>query len=264
MLKTTGECCHTPFDATQDTESCKECVASLNFTFLKKHDLNGVFVRTTLKPTLYNGRKPIYVNLDEWARKGGRGQPLYIYYVEEQKLWMMGYQYTNNQAQAYFKMDAQCPRDFGGMHTNQAGQWQPSDFSVVTVPNEGAPADTDHVSWNMESKAWEVFQDHSMEEDDETNGAKESTQKSEEKQQDDGPGNYRIISAGPSLKALPVSTEFARTSAKVGEVALQQEVKVLEVAAELNDGRKRARIADPAGWITLMTAKSGVRFATKQ
>jgi len=61
-----------------------------------------------------------------------------------------------------------------------------------------------------------------------------------------------------------VSKEFARTSEKVGEVALQQEVKVLEVAAELNDGRKRARIAEPAGWITVMTVKSGVRFAMKQ
>merc|ERR1740121_1482855 len=164
-------------------------------------------------------------------------------------------------AQAFFKRDAQCPRDFGWMHTNQAGQWLPADFSVVTVPNEGAPADTDHVSWNLESKAWEVFEDHSMEDEDETNGAKESTQKPEEsvtesanlqsksqseKQQDDGPGNYRVISAGPNLKELPVSKEFSRTSAKVREVA-----------AELNDGRKRARIADPAGWITLMTTKSG-------
>jgi len=263
MLKTTGECCHTPFDPTQDTESCKECVASLNFTFVKKPDLSGVFVRTTLKPTLYNGRKPIYVNIDEWARKAGRGQPLYMYYVEEQKLWMMGYQYTNNMAQAYFKMDAQCPRDFGGMHMNQAGAWMPNDFSVATVPNAGALAGTEHVSWNMESKSWEVFVDHSMEDEDETDGAKESKSQAET-QQDDGPGNYRVISAGKSLKALPVSKEFARTSEKVGEVALQQEVKVLEVAAELNDGRKRARIAEPAGWITVMTVKSGVRFAMKQ
>jgi hypothetical protein len=278
MLKTTGECCHTPFDPTQDTESCKECVASLNFSFATKPDLSGTFVRTTLKPTLFNGRKPIYVNLDEHARKGGRGSLLYMYYVEEQKLWMMGYQYTNNMAQAFFKRDAQCPRDFGWMHTLQQNAWREADFSVATVPNEGAPADTEHVSWNMESNAWEVFQDHSMDEEDEASGAKESAQKSEEKakestkpqsksqaekQQDDGPGQYIVVSAGPSLKALPVSKEFARTSAKVGEVALQQEVEVMEVAAELNDGRKRARIANPEGWITLMTAKTGARFAKK-
>jgi hypothetical protein len=82
--------------------------------------------------------------------------------------------------------------------------------------------------------------------------------------QDDGPGTYRVVSAGPTLKALPVSKDYDRTSAKVGEVALQQELKVLEVAAELNDGRRRARIAEPAGWITLETPKKSIRFATKQ
>jgi len=83
-------------------------------------------------------------------------------------------------------------------------------------------------------------------------------------EQDDGPGTYRVISAGPRLKALPVSKDYDRTSAKVGEVALEQVVSVLEVAAELNDGRRRARIANPPGWITLMATKNGVRFATKQ
>ncbi|CAK0814920.1 unnamed protein product [Prorocentrum cordatum] len=83
-------------------------------------------------------------------------------------------------------------------------------------------------------------------------------------EQDDGPGTYRVISAGPRLKALPVSKDYDRTSAKVGEVVVQQEVKVLQVAPELNDGRRRARIADPAGWITLLATKKNVRFAVKQ
>jgi hypothetical protein len=81
--------------------------------------------------------------------------------------------------------------------------------------------------------------------------------------QDDGPGTYRVISAGP-LEALPVNKDYARTSATVGEVAMQQEVEVLEVAAELEDGRKRARIADPAGWITLLDTKPFFRYARKQ
>jgi len=89
-------------------------------------------------------------------------------------------------------------------------------------------------------------------------------QRRAEQLSDDGPGTYRVISAGPNLKALPVSKDYDRASAKVAEVALQQEVRVLEVAPELNDGRRRARIAEPAGWITVLSTKNSVRFATRQ
>jgi len=89
-------------------------------------------------------------------------------------------------------------------------------------------------------------------------------QRSAKEPLDDGPGTYRVTSAGPSLKALPVSKDYDRASAKVGEVALHQEVMVLEVAPELNDGRRRARIAEPAGWITVLATKNHVRFATRQ
>jgi len=163
VLKQTGECCHTPFDPTQDTESCKECVASLNFTFPVRPDLSGTFVRTTMKPTEYNGRKPIYVNINKKD-----GPPLYMYYVEPQKLWMMGFHYTNNIAEGYFKRDAQCPRDFGDMYLGMSGQWLPNQFSVATVPNEGAPDGTDHVSWNLESKAWERFESQESVDDDDS------------------------------------------------------------------------------------------------
>jgi len=95
------------------------------------------------------------------------------------------------------------------------------------------------------------------------NARLDSKTMTDDEQEDDGPGAYSVVSAGPALKTLPVTKDYARTSAKVGEVALQQEVTVMEVAAELNDGRRRARIADPPGWITLLSTKNKVRFAVK-
>lgn len=78
------------------------------------------------------------------------------------------------------------------------------------------------------------------------------------------PGKYRIVSAGP-LKELPVNAERSRTSAAVAQLSIGTEVEVVEVAPELDGGRRRARIAAPAaGWITIANeSPGGSRFAER-
>lgn len=73
----------------------------------------------------------------------------------------------------------------------------------------------------------------------------------------DVPGKYRLI-----RKAI-VKEEAAWESRPVRELEAGAVVDVLEVAATLVDQRVRARISEPAGWISLFSAANGVRFAER-
>lgn len=75
---------------------------------------------------------------------------------------------------------------------------------------------------------------------------------------DDGPGDYAIT------QTAAVKAGQALSSRKVRDLRPGTEVKVLEVAFEgRTETRVRARIEQPAGWITLQDPK-GHRYATKQ
>jgi acetyl esterase/lipase len=69
-------------------------------------------------------------------------------------------------------------------------------------------------------------------------------------------GVYVVTSDG-----LPVYEAKARESTKLAQVPVGTLVNVLEIAEEPVDGRIRARIADPAGWITLCSADGSQHHA---
>ncbi|CAK0807897.1 unnamed protein product, partial [Prorocentrum cordatum] len=76
--------------------------------------------------------------------------------------------------------------------------------------------------------------------------------------QGDGPGMYRVLE-----KELPVNADASRTSAAVAQLAPGTVMQVVELAEQLDGGRRRARIAQPAGWVTLANETSGFRFAER-
>ncbi|CAE8634557.1 unnamed protein product, partial [Polarella glacialis] len=88
--------------------------------------------------------------------------------------------------------------------------------------------------------------------------------KSEESQQldeDDEPGNYvltRTAFVSPNLDNLsPDDDEL------VGELDEGTTITILEVVRLVDAQRVRARLEDPAGWITLMNIETGKRWADK-
>eukprot|EP00913_Durusdinium_trenchii_P010776 g10109.t1 len=74
----------------------------------------------------------------------------------------------------------------------------------------------------------------------------------------DGPGVY--ILAGE----VDVTEAVGRGSTKVGRLQPGQEVHVLEVVQKEQDRRVRARIQQPAGWISLLDTSEGHRWAHRQ
>lgn len=73
----------------------------------------------------------------------------------------------------------------------------------------------------------------------------------------DVPGLYRLI------RRAIIKEGVAWDSKPVKELEEGTVVDVVEVAAALVDRRVRARIADPAGWISLVSVANGVRFADR-
>jgi len=69
-------------------------------------------------------------------------------------------------------------------------------------------------------------------------------------------GKYKII-----YKAVPVSSAPERSSQTVGSLSLNELVEVLEISDKVYDGRVRARIEKPAGWITIKHQELNVHFA---
>ncbi|CAK0824611.1 unnamed protein product [Prorocentrum cordatum] len=69
-LEHAGPCCHTPFDPSKDRLSCKDCPAELSFVGAAscrgcpgRADVNGAFVKTTIKGSKLHGGKPIYMRI---------------------------------------------------------------------------------------------------------------------------------------------------------------------------------------------------------
>jgi hypothetical protein len=71
-------------------------------------------------------------------------------------------------------------------------------------------------------------------------------------------GTYSI-----TWKEVPVNAQESRHSEVVGKVVMGARVRVLEVSDALDQGRVRARIADPPGWISLRYDKNESIFAIK-
>jgi hypothetical protein len=78
----------------------------------------------------------------------------------------------------------------------------------------------------------------------------------------DGPGTYWVVSAGEA-GTVPVTAGKPCDSKTVGEVRVGTLVGVLAVHEDLDQGRRRARIASPGGWITLFDTGSDCRFARR-
>jgi len=156
-LHKTGECCHSPFDPKLDKESCKECPASLH---IKGEDvahidpqINGVYVKTNIKSSKYNGGKPIYINRDSMDLASPK---YYLYYIQAQVIWLIGHNYTSNAALSYAGLEAQCPRDSGAWHFFNGTTWVMRRLAIKTAPNgHDAPADTEHIVWNLEARKWD-------------------------------------------------------------------------------------------------------------
>jgi hypothetical protein len=160
VLHSTGECCHSPFDATRDKESCKECPAALllrgastaRINRLSALAIDGTYMKTTIKSGRYNGGKPIFVN----RMSNMKAAPMYLYYVQAQVLWMISGNYSSNTATAYAGKDAQCPRDAGAWHFWNGTSFEMRPFSVRAVSNPpGAPTDTEHIVWNVKRRRWD-------------------------------------------------------------------------------------------------------------
>lgn len=159
VLHNTGECCHSPFDATLDSESCKECPAALSLYDASKssnmssaHAVDGTYMRTNIRSSRYNGGKPIYIN----SMSNMEAAPVYLYYVQAQVLWMIGDNYSSNAAVAYAGIEAQCPRDAGAWHLWNGIGFEMHPLSVQTVGNPpGAPTDAEHIIWNVKRRRWD-------------------------------------------------------------------------------------------------------------
>lgn len=72
------------------------------------------------------------------------------------------------------------------------------------------------------------------------------------------PGKYRIV-----LDDVPVSATADRSRKNVAHLAAGTLVTVEEVSQTLVEGRVRARLADPAGWVSLFHPGSQIRFAER-
>jgi len=148
-LKGTGECCHTPFDPQKDDESCKNCPSQMRITGAAPFPeaATGVFMKSTIEPTKYNGGKPVYV------KAGSEGQPIYLYYVQKQVLWMIGMDYQNNNPYAFAQVDATCPRDVGKWNSIVNGQWAWA--KDVLVKTEVSANTTEApMLWDIERRVW--------------------------------------------------------------------------------------------------------------
>ncbi|CAK0882639.1 unnamed protein product, partial [Prorocentrum cordatum] len=66
----------------------------------------------------------------------------------------------------------------------------------------------------------------------------------------DSPGKFVVVH-----ESVPVSEEFSRSSARVATLPRGTVVEVLEIPLRPDDGRVRARLADPPGWISLRFGK---------
>ncbi|CAK0877717.1 unnamed protein product, partial [Prorocentrum cordatum] len=83
-----------------------------------------------------------------------------------------------------------------------------------------------------------------------------------ERPDDDGPGTYWVVSAGVA-GTVPVTAGRSCASTTVGEVRAGTIVGALAIHEDSDQGCRRAQIASPGGWITLLDTGSGCRFARR-
>jgi hypothetical protein len=155
-LEYAGPCCHTPFDPKRDRHSCKECPAELSFGGSgsckecpgPEQDVDGVYVKTTIKGSKLHGGKPIYMRLP----RSGQEKPLFLYYFQHNTMWLLGDNYSTNMNPdviAYAGKEAQCPRDAGAWHfLNRTGQRQMRP-DVHCHATANGPEDPEHVAFNI-------------------------------------------------------------------------------------------------------------------
>jgi hypothetical protein len=74
----------------------------------------------------------------------------------------------------------------------------------------------------------------------------------------DAPGRYRCVA-----KKTFVGDSKCLGGSKIDTLPNGTEIDVLEVFEDLNDNRVRARIAEPAGWISLLNGGNGFRWAVR-
>merc|ERR1712060_292231 len=84
----------------------------------------------------------------------------------------------------------------------------------------------------------------------------ENDQQPEEKPKD-APGRYMV------LKRTAVQLTAKVGSQKFATLEPGCEVSVVEVVDSTEDRRVRARVEEPAGWISLLNTESGLRWAEK-
>jgi len=156
-LKKTGLCCR---GATAHKESCKECPPLLAISGSKSlgeatQNIDGTYVKTSIKPVKFNGGKPIYV-IPKTVRAGS---PMYLYYSQVNVMWFVGHKYDSNvftEFIAYAGKEAQCPRDAGAWQFQLNGQMRIHPVAVRSAPKPpDAPSDTDRIVWNIETHEWE-------------------------------------------------------------------------------------------------------------
>jgi len=161
-LEHAGPCCHSPFDPKRDRLSCKECPAELTVVGSgsckncpgPEQDVDGVFVKTSIKGSKLHGGKPIYMRVPS---SGGK-KPIYLYYFQHNTMWMLGDNYSTNMNQevvAFAGKEAQCPRDAGAWHfINATGQREMRPDVHIRETKFG-PKDPEHVAFNATTGGWE-------------------------------------------------------------------------------------------------------------
>mmetsp|Transcript_30724 Transcript_30724/g.86222 ORF Transcript_30724/g.86222 Transcript_30724/m.86222 type:complete len:120 (+) Transcript_30724:2-361(+) len=104
-------------------------------------------MKSSIEPTKYNGGKPVYV------KAGSEGQPIYLYYVQKQVLWMIGTDFQNNSPYAFAQVDATCPRDVGKWNSIVNGQWAWAK-DVLVKTEVSANATEAPMLWDIERRVW--------------------------------------------------------------------------------------------------------------
>jgi hypothetical protein len=161
-LEYAGPCCHSPFDPKGDRPSCKECPAELSFAGSRSckecpgpgQDIDGVYVKTTIKGSKFHGGKPIYMR----APKSGSQKPIFLYYCQQNTMWLLGDNYStreNPDVIAYAGKEAQCPRDAGAWHFINARGVREMRPDVHCRETKFGPKDPEHVAFNITGGGWQ-------------------------------------------------------------------------------------------------------------
>jgi len=161
-LEHAGPCCHSPYDPEKDRPSCKECPAELSFAGSRScarcpgpdQDVDGVFVKTDIKPAKIHGGKPIYMRVP----KSGKRKPVFLYYFQHNTMWLLGENYSTNMNPdviAYAGKEAQCPRDAGAWHFLNISGERAMLPDVHCRETRFGPKDPENVAFSITGGGWQ-------------------------------------------------------------------------------------------------------------